>query len=80
MVKAHKLKKKKQLSKSKIVEINNSVSSTFSLLSSLCLFKKDIEIEETDKIPLIYIGRKRNYIQSLLKKEIKEKNQNQNQC
>jgi len=74
MVKAYKLKKKKQLSKSKIVEINDSISSTSSLLSSPCLFKKDIEIKETDKIPPIYIGRKRNYIQSLLKKEIKEKN------
>ena len=78
MAKVYKLKKKKQPSKSKIVEINNSISSTFSLLFSLCLFKKDIEMEEIDKIPPIYIGRKRNYIQSLSKKEIKEKNQNQN--
>jgi len=76
MAKAHKLKKKKQLSKSKIVEINDSISSTSSLLFSPYPSKKDIEIEETDKIPLIYIGRKRNYIQSLSKKEIKEKNQN----
>ena len=58
MVKAHKLKKKKQLSKSKIVEINDSVLSTSSLLSSFYPFKKDIEIEETDKIPPIYIGRR----------------------
>jgi len=62
MAKAHKLKKKKQLSKSKIVEINDSILSTSSLLSFPCPSKKDIEIEEIDKIPLIYIGRKRNYI------------------
>jgi len=60
MAKAHKLKKKKQLSKSKIVEINDSISSTSSLLFSPCLSKKNIEMEETDKIPLIYIGRKRD--------------------
>jgi len=72
MAKAYKSKKKKQLSKSKTIEINDGVSSTSSLLSSLCPLK-DIEIGEIDKIPPIYIGRKRNYFQSLLKKEIKEK-------
>jgi len=60
MAKAYKSKKKKQLSKSKTIEINNSVSSTFSLLSSPCPSKKDIAMGETDKIPLIYIGRKKN--------------------
>ena len=71
MAKAYKLKKKKQLvkSKSKAIEISDDLSSTSSLLSSPCLPKKDIEIGEVDKvflyvpiyIPPIYIGKKRSY-------------------